>query len=86
MNKEVKAALVAVAAIIMTLFYAIVMFRVVVPSILEAHFDGSSMVAFLAGFTALLGLALLVYAWVTAVSRMLKPDPIKPDEKEANGS
>jgi hypothetical protein len=72
MEREFKAALVAVGGMALSLLFAVIAFRVITPSILEAHFEGSTLVAAVVGFA--LGAAVIVFTayWVRLVGRRLR--------------
>jgi hypothetical protein len=72
MEREFKAALIAVGGMALSLLFAVIAFRVITPSILEAHFEGSTLVAAVAGFA--LGAAVIVFTayWVRLVGRRLR--------------
>ena len=59
---EFKAAVLAVAGLALSLLFAVIAFRVITPSILEAHFEGGTLVATLVA----LGLAAAAAAFVIA--------------------
>jgi hypothetical protein len=80
MEREFKAALVAVGGMALSLLFAVIAFRVITPAILEAHFEGSTLAAALVGFA--LGAAVVVFTayWVRLVGRLLRQidNPAKP--------
>lgn len=81
MDREIKAAFVAVFGLAFTLIFAVLAFRVIVPAILEAHFDGSSLVASFAGVLLALAVAAFTVFWVRLVGRLLR-DPEEPATTE----
>ena len=72
MGREFKAALVAVSGMALSLLFAVIAFRVITPAILEAHFEGSTLVAAIVGFA--LGAAVVVFTayWIRLVGRLLR--------------
>lgn len=70
--REFKAAVLAVAGLAFSVLFGVIAFRVITPSILEAHFEGSTLVAVLVAL-ALAGLlvAFTTY-WVRLVGRRLQ--------------
>lgn len=72
MEREFKAALVAVGGMALSLLLAVIAFRVITPAILEAHFEGGTLVAAIVGF--LLGAAVVVFTayWIRLVARLLR--------------
>jgi len=72
MEREFKAALVAVGGMALSLLFAVIAFRVITPAILEAHFEGGTLVAAIVGF--LLGAAIVVFTayWIRLVGRLLR--------------
>lgn len=69
---EFKAAVLAVCGLAFSLLFGVIAFRVIIPSILEAHFEGGTLVAALAGL-ALAGLLVAFTAWwVRLVARRLQ--------------
>lgn len=72
MSKEIRAALVAAFGLALTLLFAVIAFRVVTPSILEAHFQGSTLVAVLVGLCLAAALIAFTGYWVSLVGRLLR--------------
>ena len=68
--REFKAAALAVLGLALSLLFAVIAFRVITPAILEAHFEGGTLVATLVALAALL-IAFTAY-WVTLVRRRLR--------------
>ena len=70
--REFKAAALAVLGIALSLLFGVIAFRVITPAILEAHFEGGTLVATLAALVlAALLVAFTVY-WMRLVGRMLR--------------
>lgn len=74
MAKEFRAALVAVVFLGVILLAGFILLRVIVPSILEAHFTGSVFAAAVAGFVGVIALLYLGALMVSRVSRLLRDD------------
>lgn len=72
MGREFKAALIAVCGAALSLLLAVIAFRVVTPSILEAHFQGSTLVAALVGFVLGAAIVLFTAYWIRLVGRLLR--------------
>ena len=72
MEREFRAAMVAVGGMALSLLFAVVAFRVITPAILEAHFEGSTLVAAVVGFA--MGAAVIVFTayWIRLVGRLLR--------------
>ena len=69
---EFKAAVLAVCGLAFSLLFGVIAYRVIIPSILEAHFEGGTLVAALVGL-ALAGLLVTFTAWwVRLVGRRLR--------------
>lgn len=69
---EFKAAVLAVCGLAFSLLFGVIAYRVIIPSILEAHFEGGTLVATLVGL-ALAGLLVAFTAyWVRLVARRLR--------------
>jgi cytochrome bd-type quinol oxidase subunit 1 len=70
--REFKAAALAVSGIALSLLFGVIAFRVITPSILEAHFEGGVLVATLVAL--LLAAALIAFTawWVRLVGRLLR--------------
>nr|QQZ50112.1 SPFH domain-containing protein [Phenylobacterium glaciei] len=69
---EFKAAVLAVCGLAFSLLFGVIAFRVIIPAILEAHFEGGTLVASLAGL-AVAGLLVAFTAWwVRLVARRLR--------------
>lgn len=71
-NRAVLAGFLAFLAIGLLLVATFVLFRVIVPSILEAHFLGSVFVASVAGLFGTLGLGALAVFLFTRIARMMR--------------
>jgi hypothetical protein len=71
-NRAILAGFYAFIAIGLILMAAFVLFRVVVPMILEAHFLGSVFVASVVGLFGTLGLGLLVVFLFKRIARMIR--------------
>lgn len=70
--REFKAAVLAVAGLAFSLLFAVIAFRVITPAILEAHFEGGTLVAVLVAL-ALAGLLVAFTAyWIRLVWRRLQ--------------
>lgn len=70
--REFKAAALAVSGIAFSLLFGVIAFRVITPSILEAHFEGSTLVATMVALAlAALLIAFTAY-WVRLVGRLLR--------------
>ena len=82
MDREFKAAIVAVGGIALSALFAVISFRVITPAVLEAHFEGSTLVATLVGLG--LGVAVVVFTafWVRLVGRLLRQIEPRPVLKE----
>ena len=77
---EFKAAVLAVCGLAFSLLFGVIAFRVVIPAILEAHFEGGTLVASLAGL-AVSGLLVAFTAWwVRLVARRLRGGAVNTEE------
>ena len=82
--REFKAAVIAVAGLALSLLFGVIAFRVITPSILEAHFDGGTLVATLVAL-ALAGLIVAFTAyWVRLVARRLTTGDHAADKEEGD--
>lgn len=73
--REFKAAAVAVAGMALSLLFSVIAFRVITPSILEAHFDGSTLVATLVALAMAALIVVFTAYWVRRVGRLLRDTP-----------
>ena len=82
MDREFKAAIVAVGGIALSALFAVIAFRVITPAVLEAHFEGSTLVATLVGLC--LGVAVVVFTafWGRLVGRLLRQIEARPAIQE----
>lgn len=72
MGRELKAAMVAAGGLALSLVLAVIAFRVITPAVLEAHFEGSTLVATVVGFALAAGVIAFTVYWVRLVGRMLR--------------
>jgi len=72
MEREFKAALVAVGGMALSLLFAVIAFRVITPAVLEAHFEGSTLAAALVGFALAAAVVVFTAYWVRLVGRLLR--------------
>lgn len=70
--REFKAAALAVSGVALSLLFGVIAFRVITPSILEAHFEGSTLVATLAALVLAALLIAFTAFWVRLVGRLLR--------------
>ena len=85
MGREFKAAAVAVGGMALSLLFAVIAFRVIVPAVLEAHFEGSTLAATLVGFAMAAIVVLFTVHWVRLVGRLLRQSDIgaaRPSDEE----
>ena len=81
--REFKAAALAVTGIAVSLLFAVIAYRVITPAILEAHFDGGTLVATVVALVlAALLIAFTAY-WVRLVGRWLRNDEQSRTNEEA---
>lgn len=73
MEREFKAAMVAVGGMACSLLFAVIAFRVIVPAVLEAHFEGSTLAATMVGFAMAAAVVVFTVYWIRFVGRLLKP-------------
>lgn len=73
MEREFRAALAAVGGLALSLLFAVIAFRVIVPAVLEAHFEGSTLAAAIVGFAMAAGVIVFTAYWIRLVGRLLKP-------------
>ena len=70
--REFKAGVLAVLGLAFSLLFAVIAFRVVIPAILEAHFEGGTLVATLAALALAALLVAFTTYWVRLVARRLR--------------
>lgn len=70
--REFEAAVLAVAGLAFSLLFAVIAFRVITPSILEAHFEGGTLVAVLVALALAALLVAFTAYWVRLVARRLQ--------------
>jgi hypothetical protein len=70
--REFKAAALAVFGIALSLLFGVIAFRVITPAILEAHFEGGTLVATLAALALVAMLIAFTAYWVRLVGRRLR--------------
>ncbi len=81
--REFKAAALAVTGIAVSLLFAVIAYRVITPAILEAHFDGGTLVATVVALVlAALLIAFTAY-WVRLVGQWLRNDEQRRTNEEA---
>ena len=72
MEREFKAAMVAVGGMALSLLFAVISFRVITPAVLEAHFEGSTLAAAIVGFGLAAAVVVFTAFWVRLVGRLLR--------------
>jgi len=70
--REFKAAALAVSGIALSLLFGVIAFRVITPAILEAHFEGGTLVATLVALGLVAMLIAFTAYWVRLVGRLLR--------------
>lgn len=70
--REFKAAVLAVSGLAFSLLLGVIAFRVITPAILEAHFEGSTLVATLVALALAALLVAFTAYWVRLVGRRLR--------------
>jgi hypothetical protein len=71
-EREFKAALTALIGMAVTLLFAFLSFRVIVPSIIDAHFTGSTFVAAVVGIMLAVSVVSITVFWVRLIGRLLR--------------
>lgn len=72
MEREFKAAMVAVGGMALSLLFGVIAFRVITPAVLEAHFEGSTLVAAVVGIALAAAVVVFTFYWVRWVGRLLR--------------
>lgn len=85
MDREIKAAIVAVFGMALTLLFAVIGFRVITPSVLEAHFEGSTLVAVIVGLSLAAAIIAFTTFWVRLVGRLVQDIQPQADSHEEDG-
>jgi len=80
-DREVRAAVLAFIGLALGVVWAAVVFRFVVPSILEARFGGSLLVGGAVGILGVIGLVALIYTFTRMVRRGLSGDRATSKER-----
>lgn len=72
MGRELKAAMVAAGGVALSLLLAVISFRVITPAVLDAHFEGSTLVAVFVGLGLAAAIIVFTAYWVRLVGRLLR--------------
>jgi len=70
--REFKAAALAVSGMALSLLFGVIAFRVITPAILEAHFEGGTLVAALVALLLAAMIIAFTAWWVRLVGRLLR--------------
>ena len=72
-SRDIRAAVLGVVYLALLLLLTIALFRFIVPSIIEAHFEGSLVVATLVGIAGAVGVVVLGWVMLRHIAGLLRP-------------
>lgn len=72
-SRDIRSAVLGVVYLALLVILAIALFRFIVPAIIEAHFEGSLVVATFVGVAGAAGLVLLGWVMLRHIRGLLRP-------------